>query len=87
MKEATGELSTTVIAVVAIAAVLTIFTTILLPYLQSSISARMHCSDAYGCTNCSGGKCECFYDETDASGGVVQKTVRCTDPSYDPNNS
>jgi len=59
MKEATGELSTTVIAVVAIAAILTLFTTVLLPYLQSSIASRMHCSDAYGCTNCTGGKCDC----------------------------
>lgn len=80
MKEATGELSTTVIAVVAIAAVLTLFTTILLPYLKGSISSRMHCSDAYGCTNCTGGKCECKYD--DESGNT--HTVRCTDPNHEP---
>lgn len=75
MKEATGELSTTVIAVVAIAAVLTIFTTILLPYLRSSIESRMHCMDAYGCHDCSNdGRCSCYYD---AEGGE-KREVKCT---------
>ncbi len=78
MKEATGELSTTVIAVVAIAAVLTIFTTVLLPYLKTSITARMHCSDAYSC-NCpnDGGRCTCLYDD----GEEIGKEVRCTNPN------
>lgn len=77
MKEATGELSTTVIAVVAIAAVLTIFTTVLLPYLKTSITARMHCTDAYNCS-CpdDGGRCTCTYDD-----GEEQKTVMCTNPN------
>ena len=82
MKEATGELSTTMIAVVAIAAVLTLFTVVLLPYLKSSIASRMHCTDAYGCINCANGKCECTYD-TDTGG---QATVRCTDPNHDGGN-
>lgn len=82
MKEATGELSTTMIAVVAIAAVLTIFTTLLLPYLKTSIESRMHCVDAYGCTDCSGGRCNCSYDD-----GDEVKTVRCTvDDDGNPKN-
>ena len=79
MKEATGELSTTMIAVVAIAAILTIFTVVLLPYLKGSITSRLHCVDAYGCNNCSGGKCDCKY--TDDAGSEFD--VRCTDPSYE----
>lgn len=77
MKEATGELSTTVIVVVAIAAVLTIFTTILLPYLKTSISARMHCADAYGCV-CpdDGSRCDCKYDDEDGN----EQAVKCTNP-------
>ena len=77
MKEATGELSTTMIAIVAIAAVLTIFTAFLLPYLRSTIQSRMHCADAYGCTNCKDGRCDCKYDDDKGQG----QTVRCTDPN------
>lgn len=79
MKEATGELSTTVIAVVAIAAVLTIFTTLLLPSLRNSITTRMRCTDAYGCTNCENGKCECRWDDED--GTTI--TISCNDPAFE----
>ncbi len=80
MKEATGELSTTVIAVVAIAAVLTIFTAILLPYLKESISAKMHCADAVcNCTVKKGQKCECEYIANEAAGTTAK--VYCTDPN------
>ena len=79
MKEATGELSTTMIAVVAIAAVLTIFTTLLLPYLKSSIQSRMHCADAV-CDCESGNKtCDCiWYDDS----GVEQSGLKCSNPDY-----
>ncbi|MBQ6841429.1 MAG: hypothetical protein IJO63_04880 [Bacilli bacterium] len=80
MKEATGELSTTVIAVVAIAAVLALFTGLLLPTLRSSITSRMHCSEAYGCT-CTNGTCACLYDEVDANGTITTKNVNCDDPN------
>ena len=82
MKEATGELSTTMIAVVAIAAILTIFTVILLPYLRESIQSRLHCVDAYGCTECSNGKCKCKY--TTGEGTAQQEhDIRCTDPNHE----
>lgn len=48
MKEATGELSTTVIAIVAIAAVLAIFTAILLPQMKRSIALSTACNSAGG---------------------------------------
>ena len=63
MKEATGELSTTVIAVVAIAAVLTIFSMILLPSLKASLTARTYCSSAVNCSGCTDGNGTqtCYY--------------------------
>ena len=80
MKEATGELSTTMIAIVAIAAILTVFTLILLPNIRNSIRARMHCADAYAC-NCSDGKtCKCSYDEYNDDGTYnTTKSVNCDD--------
>ena len=64
MKEATGELSTTVIAIVAIAAVLTIFTVFLLPGIKSALRSKTYCSAAIGCDTCSGGKQKCsYYDD------------------------
>ena len=63
MKEAPGELSTTDITVVAIAAILSLFTVFLYPQLKGAILARTHCAQA---TNCTGSgrdrKCQ-FYDE------------------------
>ena len=78
MKEATGELSTTVIAIVAIAAILTIFTTLLLPTLRNQIAARMHCADAICPTNCTSNKCNCTWFEYDNNGNQkTQHTIIC----------
>lgn len=44
MKEATGELSTTVIAIVAIAAILAVFTVFLLPTLRAQIALTQACT-------------------------------------------
>ena len=64
MKEATGELSTTAIAVVAIAAIAVIFTTLILPVLRNNIKARTYCSTASCPTTCTNGKYQCtYYDE------------------------
>ena len=85
MKEATGELSTTVIAVVAIAAVLGIFTMLLLPQLKASINARMHCSDAVCEENCAAGspRCTCWYEVLNDDGtSNGSKSVQCTNPDY-----
>lgn len=48
MKEATGELSTTVIAIVAIAAILAIFTAFLLPTLRAQIALTQACNNGPG---------------------------------------
>ena len=48
MKEATGELSTTVIAIVAIAAILAVFTVFLLPTLRAQIALSQACSNGPG---------------------------------------
>lgn len=79
MKEATGELSTTVIAVVAIGLVLTIFTTLLLPSLRSSIQSKMRCGDAYGCVCDGSGKCDCKWDDENGE----TKNVSCNDPAFE----
>lgn len=48
MKEATGELSTTVIAIVAIAAILAVFTVFLLPTLRAQIALTQACNNGPG---------------------------------------
>ena len=48
MKEATGELSTTAIAIVAIGLILAIFTAILLPTLRSQIALNQACNSGPG---------------------------------------
>ncbi len=79
MKEATGELSTTVIAVVAIAAVLAIFTAFLLPSLRASLRARTYCSSSVGCTACVDGKRECHYNVENDDGTITvsDDTIEC----------
>ena len=63
MKEATGELSSTVITVVAIAAILSLFTVVLYPQLKRLIVARTYCQGAVNCTGCTGGEKtqQCYY--------------------------
>lgn len=82
MKEATGELSTTVIAIVAIAAILAIFTAFLLPTLRSQIALSQACSNGpgYNVTNRDGSKITC----TTATGTGVNRKWNCT---YTPNGS
>ena len=50
MKEATGELSTTAIAIVAIGLVLAIFTVILLPMIRQQIALNQACNSGPGYT-------------------------------------
>ena len=78
MKEATGELSTTMIAVVAIAAVLTIFTVVLLPYLRSSLRSRLHCADATCSADCVDATCPCTYINENGD----SESVTCNNPNH-----
>lgn len=80
MKEATGELSNTVITVVAIAAILTLFTVFLYPALRNAIRARTYCHAAVQCTPCEGGTQECRYytdDEGGAGMNISEDTIQC----------
>lgn len=79
MKEATGELSTTVITVVAIAAILSLFTVFLYPSLKGAILARVHCSEAVQCEG-TGANRKCRYYEED---GITLSTTEITCPEQD----
>ena len=61
MKEASGELSMTAVAVVAIAAVGVVFTTLVWPTIKNSIQQSTKCTSAYGCNCDDKGNCQCFY--------------------------
>ena len=72
MKEASGELSMTAVAVVAIAAIGVVFTTLIWPAIKNNITRSTNCTQAFDCT-CSGDTCNCYYlDENDA-----KQTVTC----------
>lgn len=74
MKEATGELSGTVITVVAIAAVAAIFTAVLLPILRNNIKQKTYCTAAYGCTVEADGKTmKCTYRDEDN----IEQEITC----------
>lgn len=50
MKDATGELSMTAVAVVAIAAIGVVFTTLIWPNIRQNILRSTYCSQAFNCT-------------------------------------
>ena len=80
MKEASGELSMTAIAVVAIAAIGVLFYNLIWPGIQQNIKRSSWCSQAYNCDCGATGTdetCTCTYlDENDS-----ETEVTC------PNNS
>ena len=77
MKEATGELSTTAIAIVAIGLILAIFTTILLPTIRSQIALNQACNSGPGYTvnNEDGSQIKCGKVSNGAS--VGKRTWTC----------
>ena len=62
MKDATGELSMTAVAVVAIAAIGVVFTTLIWPQIRQNILRSTYCSQAFNCS-CpgNGAMCSCQY--------------------------
>lgn len=74
MKEASGELSMTAIAVVAIAAIGVLFTTVIYPNIKSSLEHNQKCSTAYGCHGCDGNVCQCYIEGE-------EDTIQCPDPN------
>ena len=69
MKDATGELSMTAVAVVAIAAIGVVFSQLVWPAIKRNIERSAHCTESDGCTCAgNGGVGQCFYlDENDAT--------------------
>ena len=74
MKEASGELSMTAVAVVAIAAIGVVFTTLIWPSMKNNIQSKLHCSAAT-CPNCTTATCDCYYCEDEACDTTVE--VKC----------
>lgn len=72
MKDATGELSMTAVAVVAIAAISVLFSQVIWPMIKTNIVNQSKCTAAYGCS-CEGNTCECTY--LDENGD--EKAVTC----------
>lgn len=77
MNAASSELSLTAIAVVAIAAIGVLFTTVVWPSIKSNITNRSRCANAVSCENCNGKTCDCYY--FDDSGEVSNNTIKCPD--------
>ncbi|MDD2409388.1 MAG: hypothetical protein PHD03_01550 [Bacilli bacterium] len=72
MKDATGELSMTAIAVVAIAAIGVVFTTLIWPNIKANIERNTYCSQAYNCTG-TGTLLDCTYVDKDNN----EKDIKC----------
>lgn len=75
MKEASGELSMTAIAVVAIAAIGVVFTTLIWPSIKANITRSTNCSQIISCEPASAGakSQECIYLDEDDN----EQTVMC----------
>lgn len=76
MKDATGELSMTAVAVVAIAAVSVVFTTLIWPSLKANWIRGVNCSQVERCdeSSCDDGVCTCYYRDAD---GELQE-IQCS---------
>lgn len=76
MKDATGELSMTAVAVVAIAAIAALFSTLIWPTIKTNIMRSTYCSSATNC-DCSGGEmCTCQYCPSQ-SGDNFEDVAEC----------
>lgn len=84
MKDATGELSMTAVAVVAIAAISVLFSTLIWPQIKKSIMRSTYCSAAFNCgTPDENGMAECYFcpeDDTDGTGRGDVDYVQCDSP-------
>lgn len=66
MKDATGELSMTAVAVVAIAAIAALFSTLIWPTIKTNIMRSTYCASATNCQCETGGSCMCQYCPTES---------------------
>jgi len=76
MKEASSELSMTAVAVVAIAAIGVVFTTLIWPGIKSNITRSANCSQAYSCTDAGNGMQNCTYLDADNNPQPVQCPIK-----------
>ncbi len=76
MKEATGELNITVVAIIAIAAIAALFYAVVWPAIRGNLTASTRCSAAYGCGACNNNTmiCRGYYNE---NGEAVEGDIRC----------
>lgn len=77
MKDATGELSMTAVAVVAIAAIGILFSTLIWPTIQTQIRRNTYCSTAFNCECGDGDMCTCEYCPQEAGDDF---TATCDNP-------
>lgn len=78
MKEATGDLSMTAVAVVAIAAIGVVFSTLIWPQIRTNILRSTYCSQAFNCDCAEGNTCTCNYCTGDVGAGEdCTNTVTC----------
>ena len=81
MKDATGELSMTAIAVVAIAAVAGIFTIFIYPRIRASLINSAACQSAV-CQNCGTDAATCDCNPIDQNTGEMREdTIKCPNPN------
>ncbi len=73
MKEATGELNMTVVTVLAIGAIATIFYTLVWPLIKSNITNKTNCANAV-CGTCNNGMSTCSYVDED---GTPHDDLKC----------
>lgn len=73
MKEASGELSMTAVAVVAIAAIGVVFTTLIWPSIKQNITRSTYCSQAYDCSSCDATMCVCKY----INASSLEDSIKC----------
>lgn len=74
MKDATGELSMTAVAVVAIAAISVVFSTLIWPTIKANIQRSTWCSQAFNCTSDGEGMETCNYCDDQNN---CDNTVQC----------
>ncbi len=77
MKDATGELSMTAVAVVAIAAISVVFSTMIWPTIRANILRSTYCSQAFSCQESGDGMYTCKYCEGEGDEQDCDKEVQC----------
>ncbi len=80
MKDATGELSMTAVAVVAIAAIGVVFSTMVWPQIRTNILRSSYCANAFDCDEGDGSVRTCHYckNNDDNVETCDQGTITCS---------